>query len=446
MATIDGSAVNLVLPAIANQYGATMTSVGWVSTIYLLFISILLLPAGSLASRIGERRLYQLGIFIFTVASALCATSRSLPLLIVSRALQGIGAALTSALGTGFVAHAFPESKRGMALGMIGSVVAAGSLTGPIFGGTIAHTFGWSAIFWINLPIGITALSLSYSWLAKDPDRSNSSKPSFDYSGAIYSGIGLLLFLLTLSESATEGKTLFTLGLIGTVTMFTIFILHELKIANPMLPMSLFRNRLFSSNSLFGIINTSASIQALLTLPFFFAEVKKFDMKTMGFYMSVWPLALAMVAPFAGRAADRLGSRTLLLVGPLVQVVGLVMFACIQVESSQFYLITAIALTGIGGAIFVPANNKSLLGSVPKQFLFMASSVMSLIRNVGMVTGIALAAAIVQLMRQFSESPTTAEGFLYGMHWSMIGAALLGLISGVGPYFFLRSKKEEISA
>jgi len=438
MATLDGSAVNLVLSQIAHNFGTPtlplpLTSVGWVSTIYLLMISVFLLPAGAIASKLGERKIYRIGILIFTLSSVLCALSHSLMTLILARALQGFGAALTSALGSGFVAHAFPESKRGMSLGMIGTVVAAGSLTGPIFGGIVATHFGWSAIFWINLPLGIVSLVLSSLWLEKEDFRPADGKP-FDYWGAVLSGSALFLFLLTLSESSSEGKLLFALGLVGTLVMAISFLRLEHKIDHPMLPLTIFKNRQFSTNTVFGVINTAASIQALLTLPFFFVEVKNFDMKTTGMFMTVWPLSLALVAPIAGRIADRHGSRIPMLAGPLVQAVGLVLLGLVQMDSSNHYLILGIAVTGVGGSIFVPANNKSLLTSVPRQFLFLASSIMSLIRNVGMVTGIALSAAIVQFMRQYAAVPTSPEGFLYGMHWSMAIAATLSVIAGIGAY------------
>lgn len=442
MATLDGSAVNLILPSISKEFQAPLTRVEWVTTIYLLVISILLLPIGTLASRFGQKFFFQIGIFIFTISSLFCAVSSNLPLLILSRSLQGVGAAFTASLGAGIIASVFPESKRGMALGSIGMTVAAGSITGPVFGGFVAGVWSWEAIFWINVPIGFLVLWLSFKWLPRFVR--DEAKSGFDLKGALLYAFILIFFLLALSEGTHLGLVYVLLGIGVSALLFFYFIRFEKNQKQPMLPMHLFQNRSFTSAVIFGLLNNAAGIQSFLTLPFYLHDVRKLDVTTTGLLLSSWPIALAIFAPISGRIADRIGTQLPALIGPLIQAAGLLMLAFLSETSSLTYVLFGIVISGIGGAIFVPANNKSLLSSVPQKFLFLASSIMALIRNIGMVSGIAIAAAIVQYFRQFADIPTEPSGFLYGMHWSMLTASVFALITGIGNYYYTRKKTDPV--
>ncbi|MCX7835709.1 MAG: MFS transporter [bacterium] len=438
MATLDSSAVNLILPLLSAEFEAPITRIEWVSTIYLLVICILLLPVGAVATRWGQDRIFRLGIFFFTFSSFLCAISTNLLSLIFSRTLQGIGAALTSALGGGIIASVFPESKRGMALGSIGMMVAAGSITGPILGGFVAGFWGWEAIFWINLPIGALTLFLANRWLPHFP--TDSIRKTFDYHGLLIYSIVLILLLLSLSEAMHIGTLTTFVGFLLSVFLFLYFLHIERKHSTPMLPLHLFKNRLFTSSILFGLLNNSASIQSFLTMPFYLQHVRQFDVVTTGLFLTSWPLALAVIAPLSGRLTDRLGSRLPSFFGPIIQASGLLILSFLNETSSSMYILSGIVISGIGGAVFVPANNKMLLTSVPQKFLFIASSLMALIRNIGMVMGIAIAAALIQFFRHFTGNVQEDSGFLIGMHWSMLCAALFALITGIGTFLYTRKK------
>ena len=253
LATIDGSIVNIALPTLVDSLNTNFAVVQWVVLSYLLTLATLLLSVGRLGDIRGKKRIYATGFVVFTIGSLLCGLSSSVYMLIAMRVVQGVGAAMILALGPAIVTEAFPGNERGRALGLIGSIVSIGIITGPVLGGLILGRLSWHWIFFVNLPVGVLGV-----WMVRRyvPDIPPSGGKSFDFVGAGSLFVSLLTLLLGLTFGQDMGFTNpIVLGLFGTWLLFlAIFILTELRVEEPMIDLRLFRNGLFSINLITGFL------------------------------------------------------------------------------------------------------------------------------------------------------------------------------------------------
>src|SRR2546421_4613695 len=334
MATLDSSIVNISLPAIASYFGVPLSgAVEWVIIAYLVVIAGVLLTAGRLADMVGRKVLWAAGLGIFTLGSAICGASISLGMLIAARALQGVGGALIMAVSPAMLTSAFPASERGRALGMNAVVVALGVSVGPTLGGVITEHFTWRWIFYVNVPIGIIGIIATLRVLKENTSR---VRGHFDPLGAILLGIGLVCLTLGLSFGQEWGWS--SPLLIGTLAVSLISLIAlaivEHRVSDPVIDFALLRNRVFLSANISLILNFLALFAVSFMLPFYLEELRGFSTEQAGLLLTPLPLTIAVVAPFSGMLADRIGSRWLAAGGLTIACIGLVLISQLNAQSS----------------------------------------------------------------------------------------------------------------
>lgn len=394
ISTIDGSIVNIALNTLVQAFQSNLNVVEWVVLGYLLTLACTLLIMGRLGDMYGKRRIYLIGFTLFTFASLLCAMAPSIWALIGFRVLQGIGAAMVQAVGPALLVTAFPPSQRGMALGAIGSFVAAGILIGPALGGILLRYVGWEAIFLVNLPIGALGWWLTVRSIA--PDQPARPGQRFDLVGAGLLALALFCLLLGLTEGPlwgwNDGRVigLFAAALAGGV----LFLVWEWRAPQPMLNLRIFRRLAFSLNLLASFVLFLGLSFNLLLTPLFFQLVYQFDLQRTGFMLVALPVALSLTSPISGRLSDRLGPRVLTIAGLAMTAIALLGLSASTPATPPPQMLGFLVLLGIGVGLFQSPNNSTVLGNAPPEALGVASGLLAVVRTVGQTGGIALAGAI----------------------------------------------------
>jgi len=385
MSTLDASVVNLSLPTIIQSLNTNLKMVAWVVTAYLIVIVGCLLLIGRLADLLGQRRIYLFGFLIFTLGSALCGFSPTIYFLVCSRAIQGLGASTLMVIGTAIVATVFPEKERGQAMGMIGSVVSSGFLTGPILGGFLVEHLGWRSVFFINLPIGAIGIILSLKVLERDkPMR----KVELDLWGAFLLFIFITSLLLFLNRVG-QGWLFLCLFCFG------LFIIVEYRSSSPLVDLRLFRRRLFISSLGASFFSFWMAAAHTFIVPFFLQNILRFSPSKVG--MMIFPVSLTvmLLAPLGGRFSDRVGVRIPTAIGLILISLTVASFTFLKSGASDYEIILRQIIIGIGIGFFNPANNSAIIGSLPKEKVGLASSFLALARNLGLVIGVAFAERVI---------------------------------------------------
>ncbi len=413
MATLDGSIVNVALPAMQNDFRIDLTTIEWVVVAYLLVVGCLLLPFGRLGEVLTFKRVYLLGFTVFTLASVCCGASPNVAGLVGFRVVQAVGAAMIMAMGPAIVARTFPASERGRALGLNAISVSIGLSLGPALGGILTQVATWRAIFLINAPIGLLAIV----WAARVlPAETPGKGQSFDVRGATLSGVALLALLLALSEGERWGWT--SPAIIGLLIAFvvlgTAFIGAERGSIQPMIDLALFRIRPFSAGLVSVVVAFSGLFTATFLLPFLLQQGSGLSPIEAGLLLTPVPITMALVAPFSGAASDRFGPRILASAGMAIMALGLLSLTQLPVDFALPDLVWRLVLLGLGQGMFMSPNSSAVLGSVPRSRLGTASGTLAQMRVNGQTLGIAVGGAIVatrlpvHLTELGSGTPSTA--------------------------------------
>ena len=394
MATLDGSIVNIALPAIQTDFRIDLTTVEWVVVAYLLVVGSLLLPFGRLGEVLTFKRVYLAGFAIFTLASVCCGAAPNAAGLVAFRAVQGIGAAMLMAMGPAIVAHTFHDRERGRALGLNGLSVAIGLSLGPALGGILTQVATWRAIFLINAPIGLLAIL----WAARVlPAETRGKDESFDIKGAALSGVALFALLLALSDGQEWGWT--SPAIIGLFIAFIVlggaFLVAERSSIQPMIDLALFRIRPFSAGLASVVVAFAGLFTATFLLPFLLEQGRGFSPIEAGLLLTPVPITMALVAPLSGAASDRFGPRILASAGMVIMALGLLSLTQLPVDFALPDLVWRLVLLGVGQGMFMSPNSSAVLGSVPRPRIGTASGTLAQMRVNGQALGIALSGAIV---------------------------------------------------
>lgn len=394
MATLDSSIVNISLPTIARYFGVPLSgAVEWVVIAYLVVIAGVLLTTGRVADMIGRKPIWAIGLAVFTIGSAICGASVSLGMLIAARALQGLGGALIMAVSPAMLTSAFPASERGRALGINAVFVALGVSVGPTLGGIITENFSWRWIFYVNVPLGIIGIIATLRILTESASK---KRERFDPAGALLLAIGLACLTLGLSFGQEWGWN--SPLLIGTlaisVTALIALAFVEQRVTSPVIDFSLLRNRVFLSANISLILCFLALFAVGFMMPFYLEELRGFSTLQAGLLLTPLSLTIAVLAPFSGTLADRIGSRWLASGGLAMACIGLVFISQLTAQSSVFDIIWRMVFTGAGQALFQSPNNSALMGAAPRGQQGIASGFLATGRVMGQSVSVALAGAI----------------------------------------------------
>ena len=393
LGSVDGSIVNVALPTLMQDFQADFPTVQWVVLAYLLGLTVLMVSMGRLADMIGKKRVFSTGIVLFLIGSALCGLAMHIYWLIAFRFVQSIGAAMMLALGTAILTEVWPSYKRGQAIGFAAGFISLGIVIGPAIGGIMLQYLSWHWIFFVNVPIG--ALSFILVLLYVPSLRPSGKRESFDIAGAATLGIGLLCLTLGITLGQTDGFTApLVLGLFAAAALLlALFAWLEMHVRYPMLDLSLFREVQFSLNLFTGTIVFIAISGVVLLLPFYLSLVLNLPLLQVGLYMAIVPLVMAVLQPMSGMLSDRLGTRRISTLGLFFILAGYLLMTTLPDSGSALGYVWRFLPVAIGMSLFNSPNNSAIMGSAPKNRLGIASAVLSTVRTLGQVIGVAVLGA-----------------------------------------------------
>ncbi len=393
MATLDGSIVNVALPTLTEYFKTDITTIEWVVMAYLLTITSLLLSLGRISDMIGRKTIFAGGLAIFTIGSGLCAISGSENQLIFYRVVQGIGAAMLMATGIAIITHAFAPRERGKAMGLIGTVVAIGSMAGPVAGGFLIENVGWQSIFYINIPIGIFGTAMALTVLRKDETTPGQT---FDIPGALALFISLMSLLLALSQGQESGwlSGYIILLFVLSIVFIIIFILIETKARHPVMELQHFRNRPFAAANISALISFTALYNVILLMPFFLQNELGYSPEGVGIVFLAVPLVMSVASPLSGWLSDRTNSFLLSSIGIGISSVSILWLGYLSPTSGSIDVVLRLALLGLGMGLFQAPNNSIIMGALPKEKIGIAAGTLGTMRNMGMVIGVAVSGAV----------------------------------------------------
>ena len=447
MATLDSSIVNVALPVMSKALGVTSSGIQLVITSYLIVISATILVFGRLGDILGKTKVFKFGIALFTLGSLFCGITSSLPLLVLARVIQAIGASGAMANSQGIITEVFPASERGRALGITGTFVALGTLVGPPLGGFIVGTSSWEYIFLINVPIGIITLFYGFKVL---PSGHKTAKGKLDGLGAVLFMFAIVPLFVSLGQGQKIGFTqpVILLGFLIAIISFIAFIMVEKKRENPLLQLQIFENKLFSLSIFCGFLSFVAIFCSIIIQPFYLQDVLKFSPASTGLVLMVNSLVLAVVAPISGHLSDKIGSEVLTFIGLVLTSLGLLLMSTLNEQSSIISMVFFIVTMSIGNGLFQSPNNSLIMSTVPKNKLGIAGSINALVRNLGMVCGIALSTTILYSGMSYKIGHHVSDyvigrndALIYGMKIVYITAATICMIGAILTAIRLFSSK-----
>jgi EmrB/QacA subfamily drug resistance transporter len=438
MSALDGSVVNTILPVIRTYFKSDIAGVEWAVVIYLLVVSSLLLSFGRLGDLRGHKGIYIWGFVIFVGASAMCGLAPTVGILVGARAVQALGAAMLFANSPAILTKSFPPSQRGQALGMQATMTYLGLTVGPSLGGWLTQTFGWRAVFYINVPVGLLAFLLSVRFIeAEDPATTHAER--FDGVGALLFSVGLLALMLGLNEGHDWGWTSpAILGCLATAAALLVaFVWWENRQVAPMLDLSLFKVRVFSAATASALLNYVCLYFVVFLMPFYLMQGRNLGPAQAGLFLTAQPIIMAIAAPISGSLSDRMGSRLLSTLGMAILAVGLFLLSRLGPASPDSLVLGGLAIAGLGTGIFISPNTSALLGSAPRQRQGIASGILATARNVGMVLGVGLAGAILTSLT-VSDGPAAlfsavSVGFMVASGLAVVGILISSVRGKTAP-------------
>jgi EmrB/QacA subfamily drug resistance transporter len=413
MLLLDITVVNTALPAIQADLGGSFTDLQWVIDAYALSLAALVLTAGSLADRLGRRRVFAIGLGIFSVASLLCALSPDPTFLNLSRGLQGIGGAIMFAVSLALVAQEFPSGpERGMAMGIYGATIGIAVAIGPLVGGLLTDGLGWEWVFLINVPIGLAAIAVTYWKLAESSDP-NATR--IDWGGLLTFSSALFVLVLALVRGNDEGwGSALIVSLLATAALLMgAFVAIERRVSQPMLPLALFRRRAFTGVQLAAFAVSGSMFALFLYLTLYLQSFLGLSPIEAGVRYLPITVASFIVAPFAGMALAKVQARYLMSGGLALTGVGLGLMAGLHVDSEWTALLAGFIVSGVGIGLLNPVIADVALSVVPKEQSGMAAGINDTFRQVGIAVGIAAWGAIF-LGAGASKAQDVAGGALSG--------------------------------
>jgi EmrB/QacA subfamily drug resistance transporter len=423
MTTLDNLVVSTALPSIRKSLGASIESLEWTVNAYTLSFAVLLLTGAALGDRFGRRRMFVIGITVFSLTSAAAALAPTTGALVAARALQGAGAALVLPLTLTLLSEAVDESQRGLALGIWSGVSGLGVALGPLVGGLVVDGFSWEYIFWLNVPIGLALVPFAVRQL----DESYGPDHHLDLPGVALASTGLLGIVFGIVRGNALGWTSAPIlaSLITGAVLLAGFVAWELRAERPMLPMRFFRSRAFAATNGVSLAMFFGAFGSIFLLAQFFQTAQGYSPLEAGLRTLPWTAMPIFVAPVAGLLSDRIGSRPLMAAGLALQSVAIAWLSIVNDPAVAYgSLIVPFVLAGTGMAlVFAPAAN-AVLGSVSPAEAGKASGATNAIREVGGVLGVAVLASVFTSNGSYATPAAFSAGVTAALP---VGAAVLAV-------------------
>ena len=447
MATLDSSIVNVALPQMARALDVDTAQIQLVVTSYLIVIVGIILIFGKLGDMLGKTRIFTFGIAMFTLGSLLCGIGSSFPVLIGARIIQAVGAAATMANNQGIITQVFPATERGKALGLTGTSVALGSLVGPGLGGIIVGAASWEYIFLINVPVGVVVLFFAIKLL---PRSNKKVTDRLDILGAALFMFSIVPLFVALGQVPSLGFTnpLILSAFVVSVLSFIAFIVVEQKRENPLISLSIFKNKLFSLSIFCAFITFVGLFCNSIIQPFYLQDVMNYAPEQAGLIMMIFPLVLSVLAPVSGHVSDKIGSELLTFIGLLLISLGLFLMSTLTEQSSLMTMVIFIVILSAGMGLFQSPNNSLIMSTMGRHQLGIAGSINALVRNMGMVCGIALATTLLygsmseELGYRVTDYVAGQNGaFINGMRNVYLTAAVICFVGAILTLLRLIEKK-----
>lgn len=422
MAALDNLVVTTALPSIRKDLGGALSDLEWTVNAYTLTFAVLLMFGASLGDRFGRRKLFLVGLTIFTAASAAAALAPTINMLIAFRAVQGVGAAIMMPLTLTLLTAAVPAERRGMAFGIWGAVNGLAIASGPLIGGGLTEHISWHWIFWLNVPLGLALIPLARLRL----NESTAPNARLDPRGTALISLGLFGIVYALVNAAAKGWTSGPVlaGLIGGVALVAAFIRHGAVAEHAMLPTRLFRSRQFSAINAASTLMFIGMFGSIFLLSQFLQNVIGYGPTEAGLRMLPWTGMPMIVAPIAGYLSDRIGGRPVVAAGLALQAIGLGWFATIiSPDVSYLAQLPALIISGTGMALFVAPATALVMSSVRGAEQGIASGANNALREVGGALGIAVLGSIFSAQGGYGSADAFVDGLVPAL-W--VGAAILG--------------------
>ncbi|MCX4706285.1 MFS transporter [Streptomyces sp. NBC_01373] len=417
---LDNLIVTTALPSIRDDLGGGLEDLEWTVSAYTLTFAVLMMFGASLGDRFGRRRLFVLGLGVFTAASAAAALAPGMNELIAARAVQGFGAAIITPLTLTLLSAAVPAERRGVAFGIWGAASGLAVAMGPLIGGALTEYVSWQWIFWVNVPIGLALMPLALLRL----NESQGPNPMLDLTGTVLASGGLFGIVYALVRGNAEGWTspLILGGLIGGALLLVAFVAWEQRAKHPMLPMHLFRHPSFSAINAASLLMMLGTFGAVFLLTQYFQDIGGYSPMEAGVRMLPWTAMPMIAGPLAGALSDRIGGGPVVAVGLALQAVGLGLWA-LAVEPQVNYpdLLPALILCGIGTGMFYAPTANLVMSTVRPQEEGIASGANNAIREVGGAIGVASLAAIFSAQGGYESASLFVDGLTPAL-WFATGA------------------------
>jgi len=381
-----GSSITVALPAIAADFNADAVTLGWITSAYIVSAALFIVPFGRLADIIGRKKIFVLGVLIFTVASLASALAPTAGILIAARFIQGIGGAMLFATSVAMVTQVFGPGERGWALGITIATVYAGLSFGPFLGGILTDHFGWPSIFLINVPLGLATIALTLKGVSHE--WADAYGEHFDLYGSVVYGIMLfsVIFGMLLLPAPAAG-----LWICGGACAFGIFIWWEKRCASPLLDLTIFSgNRTFLFSNIAAMINYGATFAVAVLLSLYLQYIKGFSAETSGFILIAQPIVQMIFSPVAGKLSDRIEPQVVATAGMAITTLGLSFFIFLTPQTPLATIIISLMVLGFGYALFSSPNTNAIMSSVNIRHLGIASSMNATMRSLGQILSMAI--------------------------------------------------------
>jgi EmrB/QacA subfamily drug resistance transporter len=394
LGTSDFSMVTIAFPTFTDVFKTDTATVVWVGLAYQLSSLAFVLPMGRLSDLLGRKRLFIVGLGIYSVGLLLAASAPGVVPLILFRAFQGVGAAMTTAISVALVTVAFPSGERGKALGVLQSAAGVGLMVGPAMGGVILDVLDWRALFYLRAPLGFASILIAAIYLPRDGEGAPGRR--FDAAGAAALIVGLSAFAIAVNQGPARGwGSLETIALaMVSFAALSLFVFIERRVAHAVIDFALFRVRAFAVANGLMFLYSTMTMAAPFLMPFYLMGGRDLSATAAGLLLLTNPAILMFASPWTGRLSDRVGPGIITGVGLAIYTTAMFLFSTLATDSPLVMIVAFLALSGVGGALFSSPNQSSIMNAAPNDRVGGVSALIPTLRNMGLIIGVTVGGAI----------------------------------------------------